>query len=1318
MATNINEFLKGVNSDIDVLRIDNQTPRDMQNMRVIDVDGKGLVLTNIAGNEEKFDLNNGFIPIGSVEYNGIIYIASFCPPNGRGEIGCYPAPEALIQKDCSLSGWDNTDKQYAPLFNFTSNLNPRDPLSVPQVFSTELFNFGEVGVDKISQVDMIAREDYDGSVNLYLCGEKNPIRVFNSGFDQNGECTKLERRYWNGSFPNEVNLLNESEKHLEIEFLGTGEAGRLRGGSYIFFFRYVNENYDTTSFFAETNSVIIMPGKWEIEGWRRMGIEGIVETTKSVNLRIKNVDPTYSYLEIGFQHNNDDTFEYGILTERIALDPALSTYDVSITGNEEYYNVDVSDIIRTKPTWNGARSHEQLENRYFAADVFDTTDLNDERIREIAEFTSLITPNYDDTQQLQHREEGPGFFDDAVGSNYYRGIYNKEENVYNYTGYFRGESYPFGVVYVLNTGREIGAFPVKGRDDWKPTQPILNDEGVYRFPTTSDSNPVTGNFINVLGIKFNITAAIAALPQWMQDNISGLYFVRGKRQRSLLYQGLIVPTFAAVYNGNKFDFANQNPFLFNYKPKDILQTENMFPSFSDGYMQYLWAYDENLIADQVLNLATSNVFYSEKTNKSAIFSIDHFFLKSVPINRGYIIQIGRYDTEGGTYKGDDNVTPGERYFIGDENPSNFTRIIRGNRDVINVAPWESTNNSLFVSYYKEGTKTEYKSFVYYYARSQDSTKFFEIRNAETAYPSYIGVELNTEVDYWWYNVVNLYLADPRNANDGGDFEIEKLYDVKSTSYSKISKFYRLSDLIANPLIVNNDTQYKGDCFFQRSLTRIKTNSRLAPSMIADGFYDSGAPIGFDPFDIKSYGFGQVVARITENQINAECRLETPTEKFAPGSTPDIYNFAIKNTERESELYNRGYNEQLSSKTYRGINLEIPFFKDDKPSAIMYSNVHNLGSFQDGYRLIDIAAIREYDYRLGRIVSIKNHNGTLISIQEFGINKHLVNNRALLNQGDSSGELLLGSGQILDSKALNLSDYIGSQHQWSIVKTDYSLYGFDFNKRKIWRLNAQFQVEPVSDTKSYKTETYRICEFNTTDSDITEGLPDYPVSLGGIVAYYDKKYHDIYFTIIKNKEGIEDNQVVFNEMTDSFNGKRTFKSPYGFTINEDFFTFNPDLFASTQPNPQTFLGDAWIHGVKKISTVDNSTCFYGKVDADISYVEFIVNNPADIAKVFDKIDISSAPIDLYKVSFETQHQLVEHFPFVEGTNTSFWRDPRYEENLWRLPIPRAQTIQEPANNIYETESRLRGRWLKVRLEYKTKNSIFIKSVLTDFRKSNY
>jgi len=141
--TNINEFTKGVNSDFDVLRLDNQTSRDIQNMRMLDVNGKGLVLTNIGGNEERFSLTDGFIPIGSVEYNGVIYIASFSQPTGLGEIGCYPAPEPLVNEDCSLTGFDASNKKYAPLFNFTGINNPRLAGVTGLPFVTELFNFGD-----------------------------------------------------------------------------------------------------------------------------------------------------------------------------------------------------------------------------------------------------------------------------------------------------------------------------------------------------------------------------------------------------------------------------------------------------------------------------------------------------------------------------------------------------------------------------------------------------------------------------------------------------------------------------------------------------------------------------------------------------------------------------------------------------------------------------------------------------------------------------------------------------------------------------------------------------------------------------------------------------------------------------------------------------------------------------------------------------------------------------------------------------------------------------------------------------------------------
>jgi len=1336
MPVNVNEFIKGSDSDTDVLKIENTVAREIQNMRLIDKDGKGLVLTNIGGNEHTFNLSYGFVPIGWVEYNGVAYIASFNESSGEGELGCYPAPRSYVSQDCTLTGFDSNNKQYAPFFNFSGNNNPRVTGTLSQSFTTSLLNF------KLeNQVEIIAREVFDGSVNIYLAGAENPIRVYNSGFDQDGNCIKLNRRYWNDSFPNEVNLLNESPKHLDINFLGVGTAGKLRAGGYIFFFRYANENYDRTSFFTESNNVVILEGEYASEGYRRSGTEGPTPTNKSANFRISKVDPTYSYIEIGYQYNNNGALEYGVLSERWEIDPNQTTYDISITGYENIALVDASELLRKKPNWDGAHTHEQLENRYFAANLFDTTKYDDSAISDLHTFTQLVECAFDDSLQLQHQNSAVTFLD-RTDENFFRGIYNQENNCYSHVGYFRGESYAFGMVFILKNGRETEAFPIKGRDDWDLAATTDNVEGIYRFPTIQNSPTVSGDYVKIMGIKFNVGPAVGAISTWMNQNVEGFYFVRAHRNKNLLYQGITSRVWSASEGP---DFKDANFYLTKTQPEKQLQNEDAMPCF-DGTFPLLTRVDGSWF-NSVWTYATYSTgvwqVYMEaslwpppnpspnwcnavglKEDESAFFSFDHFFSKSMPIKKPFNIPIGKISQtaygynplhivcEGGIanqVEGPYAYKDNERTYYFRDNIYTFPPGNNEYIDVLNVAPWEPINNNQFVSYFNEGSETDIYTMLYVYHENGLGTRFWEVRNMEVASESYIGIEKAWEEDH---NLINIYQTNP----DPSVFNIDVLYDVKSTSYFKISSFTKLADVQAVPSLLDRRITYKGDCYLQRGFLRNKINPKYSPSIKDDGA--DLATIGAWLYS-TTFGFGSTYSAITENYTNVECRVDSVLNKHAR-STTTIYDFTIKNTKRESELLNVGYNQQLSNNFFLGINLEKPFFPDNKPSGIMYSNRNELGSFLDGYRLIDVAALKEYDYRMGSIKSIKNHNGTLVSIQEFGINRHLVNERALLNQGTSSGDLLLGSGAVLDSKALNLSDFVGSQHQWSIVKTDVCIYGFDFNKRKIWKIRPDFQVEIISDTKKYRAEVYKISEFGSDETDISEALPDNPIKEGGIVGYYDRKYNDIYFTLIKKVKDGEDSQnkqIVFNEWMDSFQGRRTFKSPMALTINEDFFSFNPNIFPSVSLSPST-SADVWLHEIKDILGVDNCTTFYGNVNADISFVEFIINQPSDIAKVFDKLDISSSPNDLYKISYETQNQLTQQFPFIQATNMSFWRDPVYQENLWRVPILRTETTQEPVNNIYNTDSRVRGRWIKVRLEYKTKSSIFIKSVLTSYRPSSY
>ena len=1298
----INEFFKGDNRDVDVLKIPNDTARRLENMRIIDIEGKGMVLTNIGGTEQKFSITSGHVPIGNCEYNGVSYIASVNPDTSVGEIGCYPAPLSLVNEDCSQIGWDQTNKVYAPLFNFTGPNSPRDENVLSQVFRTELFNFSCE-----NQIDMFAREDYDGSVSLYLAQIGNPTRVINTGFDQDGSCVSIGRRYWNNSFPNAVNLLHEAEIHLDVTFEGLGLAGNLKAGNWIFFARYSTENFDKTSFFTETNAIQITNGTYGSEGINHHGALGNKETDKSVNLTFSNIDPTYTYIEIGYIYNFDEGEEYGIIDKLYYLDPNQSTIDIEITGYEGVIPAGLQDIIKSKPRYDSASTHTQLENRYFAANLFDTTNFDNDAVDALLEFSRNITCSYDDTKQLTHRSGG-----EPVG------IYNNEGNVYNYTGYFRGEAYAFGIVFVLNNGRETQAFPISGSDDFNGLGGTSNNNGIYRFPNINLSNTVNGNYVNVMGIKFDVSAAIAALPQYLEDNVSGFYIVRAERSKMLMYQGFVLP----CYHSKKGNDPRWNimPWLYNDVPKILKRTESVAPMFdstnaADGAsFPYVVRFDIDSAYDNEFTFVTKfRRFTRRRWGKWGFYSPDHFFNKSLGLAKAYV-----YPFADMVFSYFTNIDPSKKEYHYRDYAYNFSAQSGNVESISNIKEWEKATNDEYTSYFNEGAERDFNSMFYLFLRNINfEGVFFEMRNLPLAWSSYIGITSEKNLRY---KLVNLY----KGSLPPEDLDPTDLYDIKATSYYKISKFYRLKDIQDEPGIINNSIYYKGDCFLQRTWLKQLYNPVYGVGVQDDGgaignalpnnFLEAGNSIGE-----RLFAFGVTGAIITENTINTEMRRDDFTNKFYPGNYDDPYDFAVKDIEKESELLNRGYNIVLSKKSYIGIDEDIPFFPEDKPVGIIYSNKHLPGSLQDGYRIIDLSAIKEYDYRMGHISSLKIFNNILVSIQEHGVNRHFVNEKAVLNQGSSTGELLLGTGDILDAKHLNISDFVGSQHQWSIVETDRGIYGVDFNKRKLWRLFGQLQIEIISDSKGYISTLHDLCEFQSSDSDISEQMPDNPVCNSGIVAHYDRKHNDIYFTWIYGNPELNSNikekgaTIVFNEWMDSFHGNRTFNSPMYLSINEDFFSFNPDIFPSINSTPSG-LGDVYIHDIHEISGVDNSTTFYQNVDADISYVEFIVNENSDFAKVFDNLEISSSPDDLYRAFYETQHQRSEHFPWISGGEANYWRDPVYKENLWKISIIRTEDIQEPTNNIYSVDSRFRGRWIKIRLEYKTKSSIFIKSILTSLR----
>lgn len=117
----INTFNEGLLKDINPINTPNTALTDCVNGTIITYDGNEYSLQNDKGN---YELNNcklpdGYIPVGTTEYGGIIYIVSYNPMNKKVEIGSYPSTrvvsDPISSPSTSESGNGSTSGNYSAL---------------------------------------------------------------------------------------------------------------------------------------------------------------------------------------------------------------------------------------------------------------------------------------------------------------------------------------------------------------------------------------------------------------------------------------------------------------------------------------------------------------------------------------------------------------------------------------------------------------------------------------------------------------------------------------------------------------------------------------------------------------------------------------------------------------------------------------------------------------------------------------------------------------------------------------------------------------------------------------------------------------------------------------------------------------------------------------------------------------------------------------------------------------------------------------------------------------------------------------------------
>lgn len=140
-----NKFTKGLIMDFSPENTQNEVLTHALNATLLTFNGNEMSLQNDMGNArvETAYLPEGYIPVGTCEYGGIIYIVSYNPLENKSQIGCFPSPERNISHDeqgesdatisreyfqqyenGQLTGKLNNITQYVLLKN--DNLNPGD----------------------------------------------------------------------------------------------------------------------------------------------------------------------------------------------------------------------------------------------------------------------------------------------------------------------------------------------------------------------------------------------------------------------------------------------------------------------------------------------------------------------------------------------------------------------------------------------------------------------------------------------------------------------------------------------------------------------------------------------------------------------------------------------------------------------------------------------------------------------------------------------------------------------------------------------------------------------------------------------------------------------------------------------------------------------------------------------------------------------------------------------------------------------------------------------------------------------------------------
>ena len=444
----------------------------------------------------------------------------------------------------------------------------------------ELVDFitDELSFNIANPVDILPQYSYDGSVNLILNDGLNIPRLINSRFTVTGKNTyKVIDRHGDNDtniydqgtqFDVDTSLFKNVNKIPKLEYLGTAN-GNMKIGNYHFYFKYADADGNESDWVAESGLVSVFIGNTPKS--INTGIRD-ENSIKSVRFRLSNIDIGYSYVKVFYtRYSADIDGNYVVQAKRIDKNFLINTQgtcSIFINGDENETEVTLEEINNSFDVIQTAQTQCSAANRLFMANIHKTKVEYD-----ILSKLSLCFCPY------KYEEQYP-LIDDGIDHEYnitsqHDGYYDTQY-IYDKTGYWPGELYRLGIVYILKDGSLSPVFNIRGatniptytgdyyrvEQDYKvdeeseqQKEPTLEDV-LSKIDYSEEDYMIVGgraeneNAKGVISLSRNVATqfpvfginitANSKIIKELKNYVKGYFFVRQKRIPITMCQGIVI----------------------------------------------------------------------------------------------------------------------------------------------------------------------------------------------------------------------------------------------------------------------------------------------------------------------------------------------------------------------------------------------------------------------------------------------------------------------------------------------------------------------------------------------------------------------------------------------------------------------------------------------------------------------------------------------------------------------------------------------------------------------------------------------------------